>query len=242
MELLLSILITSVLSYLLGLYSAIGGYDPFVKWITAFKDKRRLLKELNDSVSGDNDFKYKELTIGVRISKDGQWDTYRKGTVVSLQENLRRIPVTIELFDSTGEHYVKLDTAGLSLDSGDEEVQGKKKRWYVRPPKPLRKFEEQQFTFKYAFQKGTLIKEDSLFWGSTRKVDNLRLRVIFVDQRQRKVYARIRDIRENVREENRLYPDSFTKEYTWTFEPKENFEYHLVWVLEEQPQLAIKAN
>ena len=191
-------------------------------------------------------FKYKKLELGLRVKENGLvWSTIRKATIVSLKrsleviefgvkpENIENKPtysalpkdIEIELSDSNG---------GTLTEPAHDSTQ-----FTLRLSKPLKKFQESEFTFYYDFRKSRQKKNEKFFWSSMSDVDELVLSVIFFDEQPKRVSKQqLSNLRTRILKQEELRPDDLTLAYKWKIKrPKKDRTYSITWTKENNRKM-----
>ena len=222
-----SIIVTFVIVTILGVFSALGGYRTIAKRFRFYVQRRRLIRA---SSSSTEDFKYSKLVIGARISEEGKvWQTVREAKIISLKHSLNMIDINVKPNDLDSETSFEVQPSHLHVFQ-EPSVKDATKSFQIECHRPLDLFQTQDFKFLYNFRKDSKKKVDGLYWGSRRIVDLLQLRVVFVDDKERRVSREVVDISQDILESVEILPDELTKEYNWTIlNPKPNLLYRLVW-------------
>lgn len=200
----------TVAAWILAVLGAVGG----VLWLQRVgRAALRLHKLRRLPRRSPKDFAYKSLEIGARVyDKGSRWEVTRSATVRSLREGLAEIDIGVRPLNQRTATYNVKPQDTLQLLRRPDRIVGYD-FFAIKPRQSLNADQELQFTFVCNFEKQAQ-KDDFLTWASNRRVDRLRLRVLFPDGDIKvKVKRQIVSQAGHVLEECDLHPDPVTGEY-----------------------------
>ncbi len=220
----------TIVGFFVTVIGALTGFAQIKDWL-ARQNSNRLWRKQAKSVSAD--FYYKRLEIGSRIGANGtQWETLRIATISSFKDNLDEIHLGIFPRDKIAELSMTIAPNSLTLVSFPPSITASN-RVAIKTGSKLQKGHVLAFQFAVKFAKvfSAGPKDDFLSWHANRRVDELLLRVIFLDDCGPKVYYKVMDASSRVLHDEELKMDLISKEFRILVKsPLPNLLYSLVWV------------
>ena len=233
----LPFVITGAIAFIMGVLGSLGLFNLVANRISHIST-RFLPSYIDDT---PKDFRYKEIEIGARISEEGfAWETVRKAKIVSLTNNLQDIEVgvTTENIEMGEEPTVEPQHFTVTRQPVNAySLSTKATKYVLHTNTPIKKYKTAEFTFHYTFRKFRTLPAEDLFWASsTREVETLRLRLIFLDDRPVKVFKKVQDtMRMRELSSTEIEAENFTKEYVWSIpRPRRDRVYSLTWITEKK--------